>query len=111
MSFARRLCYLVVVVEVVWCLGNVSWTSVRMRERLTVRMRGRVRGNVLTQLALVVNVVVVPAVAHVAVHVLPVSFRHDGSSVGGQLPQVVFLGQLSPLLVMRLALRVQRVPH
>ena len=80
-------------------LTEVSWLAVRVG----------VRRNVLAELCLVLQREV--AVSHVAIHVLPVTLGHYGSSVGGQLPQVIFLGHLSSLLVVRLAISVQRVPH
>ena len=46
-----------------------------------------------------------------AVHVLAVTLGQAGGPVGGELPQVLLLGQLLPLLVVSLALRVQTVPE
>ena len=68
------------------------------------------RRNVLAHLSLVVYRGVI-SISHVPIHVLSMSFRHDGSSIGGQLPQIIFFGQLSSLLVMSLAVSVQCVPH
>ena len=50
-------------------------------------------------------------IVHVSVHLLVTTLAHHRGSVRCQLSQILLLGHLSPLLVVRLALRVQAVPH
>ena len=108
--------YLLMLVHVILTICNKSCCSkmLMLLRMMLKRMVGRVRmrRDVLSD-SIVLEVMEARGrlIVHVSVHLLVTTLAHHRGSVRCQLSQILLLGHLSPLLVVRLALRVQAVPH
>ena len=121
-SFIMQLIHYLLV-EIVLAIGDKSGGS-RSNMRMLRLMRMLVRKvmtrmgmgrDVLSNARMAPSLHVVAAIRvawHVAsIHFLAVTLGEAGGSVGGQLPQILLLGQLLTLLVVSLALRVKAIPE